>query len=182
MKTISNFCLLLMFVVLSALLPGCEKDSLDDVSPAVMTREQDLPLTPTNKFYTAYAFGEMSFINAGLSDTEWGWVSKYQKKDDTLIFPLYIRDEHYEYGDGINVGEFKVYYLNDKIVADFYTRRGFALMHTNLYASHKKPVTCNPAYFTEHHSLIRNNFDRMSVYNPTLPVYIIGHATVVKTQ
>jgi len=180
MKTIK--VMYFLWIALIALVSySCEKDSPDGISN-VLTKEQGCHATPTNKAYTSFAFGEMSFVDVALSDTQWGWVSKYQKSDDTLCFPLYIRDEHYESGDGTNVGEIRLYYLDQKMIVDYYTRRGFAFVGTNVYASYQKPLSCDPATFTEHHKLQRRTIDRFSVYCGKFPVYIIAHATVVKTQ
>jgi len=180
MKT-NQFFYVLLVVFVGLFSYSCEKDTLNDISN-VLTKEQDGHVIPTNKAFTSFAYGEISFVDAGLSDTQWGWISKYQKWDDTLYFPLFIRDEDYESGEGTNVGEVRLYYSDQKMVADFYTRRGYAFTGTNLYASHKKPHSCDPATFTEHHKFERRTIDRFSVYCNKFPVYIIAHANVVKTQ
>lgn len=181
MKTKPRLWPMLIFAFCTILFISCEKDEVFQDMKPIQTKDY-FPDTPTNKFYSGFAYGDISFIDAGLSHTQWGWVSKYQKNEDTLYFPLYIRDEHYDGGEGTNVGEFLVYYIDGKFVADYYTRKGWAMMETNLYAAHKKPKSCDPADFNSHHKLVRKTTDRHSIYMTQLPVYVIGHAVVVRTQ
>jgi len=181
MKPVNTIKMLLLFFWAAFLTTGCEKDPLEEITPT-FTKEQQWPQIPSNKSYSAFAYGEISFIDAGLSETQWGWISKYQKKDDTLSFPIYMHDDSYESGDGIYVGDFYVYYFKDKLVADYFVRKGFAFMQTNLYASHSRPRTCDPEFFGQQHNLMRKTTDRHSVNITQLPVFIIGHARIVRTQ
>ena len=181
MKTTPRLWPMLIFALFSILFISCEKDEVfQDLKP-IQTKDY-FPDTPTNKFYTGFAYGDISFIDAGLSDKQWGWITKYQKKDDTLYLPIYIRDEHYDGGDGRCVGEFRISCMYSKFVVEYHSMKGWAMMETDLYVSHKKPETCDPAEFNAHHHLFRKTVDRYVIYADKLPVYVIGHVTMVRTQ
>ncbi|MPM45133.1 hypothetical protein SDC9_91818 [bioreactor metagenome] len=172
---------MLLFTLVTFLSAACNSDPLEDINIR-STKEPISQQAPTAKKYMSFALGEISFFEAGLSEVQWGWINKYDKKDDTMSWSLLIRDEHYVDGDGLNVGEVLFYYLNGKFVAEFHARKGFAMMETNLYASHEKPGSWDPATFSMHHKLTRSTVDRFSVYVMQFPIYVIAHATIVRTQ
>jgi len=181
MKTKSRLKLMLILAFFSFFITACEQDEVFQELRSAPTKES-VQLTPTNKFYTGFAFGENSFIDFGLSDTQWGWISKFENQKDTLYFPLFIRTENYDGGDGANIGELRLFCNSGDFVAEYYTRKGWAMMETNLYASTKKPISCDPASFTAHHQLFRKTTDQHLISVKKLPVYVIGHATVIRTQ
>jgi len=181
MKSIMNIRLWLLIAIFAFSAAGCEKDPLQDIiDPA--TKEQQITPTPTNKFYDAFAYGDLSFYDVGLSQTDWGWITKYHINNGSLTFPIYIRDEHYDGGNGTYAGAFIINYSKSKLVVDYYSRKGFALMKTNLYVSSLKPTSIDPLSYTMHHNLNRKTTDRYSIYITRLPVFIIGHAVIVRTQ
>lgn len=172
---------MLLFTLVTFFTAACNSDPLEDINFG-STKESLSLLTPTAKPYTSFAYGETSFIEAGLSETQWGWITKYDKKDDTTSWSLLIRDEHYVDGDGLYVGEVLFYYLKNNFVAEFHARKGFAMIATDVYASSKKPGSCDPATFSVHHKLTRSTVDRVSVNVEQFPIYVIAHANIVRTQ
>jgi len=181
MNTKPRLCPMLIFAFCTILFISCENDEvLQELKP--ITTKDYYHQTPTNKHYSGFAFGEISFIDAGISETQWGWVNRYQKEGDTLYFPLYIRTEQYAGGDGTIVGEFRISCFLNKFVAEYHSMKGWAMMETNLYVSHKKPASFDPADYTVHHHLFRKTTDRFVIYASKFPVYVIGHAILVRTQ
>lgn len=128
---------------------------------------------------TAFAFGDQSFIDLGLTDSRWGWVIEL---DQFGVFtaPIYAGAGQNDISKGTHVGTLTYRFDGSVLTVAFTMFNGFFMDETHLYASTDMPTAIAPGQYGGLHDLDGASSDQYTVSVNGGAVYIIAHAVVCR--
>lgn len=125
---------------------------------------------------TAYAYGSQTFINAGLTNSRWGWIYTINAPG-TYTTPLYAGAAQNDISKGTHVGNVTMIYDGSSLVVNYDMFTGFTLSETHLYASSTMPTTIANGLLGNTHSNLNNaTSDSYSLQVSGNTIYVIAHA------
>ncbi|OFY22178.1 MAG: hypothetical protein A2W98_11900 [Bacteroidetes bacterium GWF2_33_38] len=130
-------------------------------------------ITLPEKCQNAFAFGESSFIESGLTDNAEGWVINLSEIG-YFTTPIYVESDQ----NTIQVGNLEYSYDGRELFIYYNIFRGYTLTETHLYASDLFPNTINPGQFYHQHYLTDASRDEFRIAVVGSEIYIIAHAVV----
>ncbi|HBG70643.1 MAG: hypothetical protein A2W93_03880 [Bacteroidetes bacterium GWF2_43_63] len=131
---------------------------------------------------TAFGYGPLTFIDAGLTSSRWGWIYTLST-GGTFETPLYAGAGQNNINNGLHVGTVTYSYNGSGLKVEFETFGGYSLSETHVYASSAFPTTISPGLFGHSNSDPDPKSDAYFIeLNGGPPVYVIAHAVVCSKQ
>lgn len=131
---------------------------------------------------TAFAKGDLTFIDLGLTNSRWGWAVT-ELSPGQYTFPIYAGAGQNDITKGTHVGNLLVSYDGTSVEATYNMFSGFVLNETHLYVSTEPPTTIAPGQYGNIHELDASSSDTFVVsgFNGE-PLYLIAHAVSCAQQ
>lgn len=135
---------------------------------------------PTLGNETAYAFGNTTFIDAGLTNARWGWIIDVNSFGN-FSAPIYAGAGQNNINNATHVGTLNYSYDGETLNVEFQMFNGFGMNATHLYASTDYPTTIANGLFGNQNSLNAAESDTYSlkINGGSSTLYIIAHAEVM---
>jgi len=135
---------------------------------------------------TAFAMGDSTFIEMGLTNARWGWAAMIPWGAEDMMFDLYAGAGQNDLSKGTLVGSVTVSAGTDGAMVEFDLLDGFYLDETHLYFSSTRPETIAPGQYGYLHDPVvsQTPYPMTDSYLdlPGLPVYtsayMIAHGVV----
>lgn len=96
---------------------------------------------------TAYALGDQTFIDLGITSSRWGWQVTVNDGDD-FTTPIYAGAGQNDITKGTEVGELAVSYLNGELTVTYLMLDGFVMEDLHLNVSEDDLVSIAPGHYT----------------------------------
>lgn len=127
---------------------------------------------------TAFAFGETTFIDLGLTDSRWGWeIGAFGPGSYTA--PIYAGAAQNDLSKGTNVGTLGYAYDGTNVTVTFAMLPGFTMDETHLFVGTSPTTTISPGLFGNTHDLDDAATDTFAVGTfDGEPLYLVAHAVV----
>ncbi len=130
---------------------------------------------------TAYALGDTTFIELGITNARWGWqieVSEY----GLFSTPIYAGAAQNDISKGTYVGELEFIYDGELLTVNYLLLSGFGLVETHVYAGDTHVDTVAPGLYGHTHSNLGLVWsDTFEIAQSGLPIYLVAHAVVCET-
>ena len=134
---------------------------------------------------TAFAVGDMTLIEVGVTNNRWGWQITVNDGDNNITTPIYAGAGQNDLTKGTRVGDLNYSYDGSELLVTFEMFDGYTMDETHLYAGNEYTSTIAPGLFGNLHE----NLDGASndSYTITLAddgdnkIYMIAHAVVCGT-
>ncbi|MCI5120181.1 MAG: hypothetical protein D3908_03115, partial [Candidatus Electrothrix sp. AUS4] len=128
-----------------------EKGTWAMMSAIEFTCPVDMALPPVEESCgsaeTAYALGDTTFIDLGITNARWGWQVTVDNGDD-FTKPIYAGAGQNDITKGTEVGELAVSYLNGKLTVTYQMLDGFVMEDLHLNVSEDDLVSIAPGSYT----------------------------------
>lgn len=126
---------------------------------------------------TAFALGQITFINAGLGSERWGWIIEIPLESMEGNTPIYAGAGYNDLSKGILVGTLHYLKLNNKRMKVRYELdQPYILQETHLYVDNSIPTTSAPSQYGFQNTDLSTSEDTYTVKVHTLQdIYLIGH-------
>lgn len=127
---------------------------------------------------TAFAVGETTFIELGLTDSRWGWqLGPYAP--GSFEAPIYAAAGQNDLSKGTHVGTLFVDYDGSTVTVSYELFPEFELAETHLYLDVTTADTIAPGQYGNQHDLSGEQSDQFVLggFNGE-PIYVIAHAVV----
>jgi hypothetical protein len=131
-------------------------------------------------YETAFAHGDYTFIDLGLTDSRWGWVIEIDQYG-TFYAPIYAGADQNSINSGTEVGKLKIYYDGFKLKVTYKVNTGYSMEETHLFASNVPPTDDTPEQYGNVHDLQEEESDVYLLELSGTPIYLIAHAVVCST-
>jgi hypothetical protein len=127
---------------------------------------------------TAFAFGETTFIDLGLTDSRWGWeIGAFGP--GSYSTPIYAGAAQNDLSKGTLVGTLGYEYDGSYVTVTFTMLPGFTMDETHLFVDSSHVTTISPGLFGNTHDLDNASSDVFTVGTfEGEPLYIVAHAVV----
>lgn len=133
---------------------------------------------PETNCQTAFGFGPLTFVDAGLTPNRWGWIYTLNA-EGYFTTPLYAGAGNNDIQHATNVGNVTYSLSGSSLVVHYETFTGYSLSETHVYASTTFPTTIAPGQFNYSHAVQNPHSDTYTIeLNGATPVYLISHAVV----
>ncbi len=130
---------------------------------------------------TAFAFGNTTFIDMGLTNNRWGWV--IEAIPGFYTTPIYAAAGNNIISNGFQAGILTYSYRGSYLTLDFKIMGPYKLSETHVYVSNTPPSTIAPGQYGNTHILNAATADNFRIENLNGgKVYIIAHAVVCSSQ
>lgn len=127
---------------------------------------------------TAFAFGETTFIELGLTDSRWGWEIGAFGPGSYKV-PMVAGAAQNDVSKGTLVGTLGYAYDGEKVFVRYAMLPGFTMDETHLYVGTSPTTTISPGLFGNTHDLDAAASDSFTVGTfDGEPLYIVAHAVV----
>jgi hypothetical protein len=127
---------------------------------------------------TAFGFGNTTFIQAGLTNSRWGWIITLDN-EGSFSTPIYAGAGQNNISNAAHVGTLNVDYYGGLLNVNYNMFPGYTMSETHLYASATYPSTIAPGQYGNQNTLNNAVSDSYSLQiSGGLPFYIIAHAVV----
>jgi len=125
---------------------------------------------------TAYAFGDRTFIQLGLTQSRWGWqVGPLAPGSYTQ--PIYAGAAQNDITKGQLVGQLSINYDGSSVTVGYQLDAGYVLDATHLYVGTSNVSTISPGRYGSTHDLDNASSDSFTVSGfDGQPVYVVAHA------
>jgi len=133
---------------------------------------------------TAFAVGDSTFIEMGLSNARWGWASLIQWDQGETTYDLYAGAGQNDLSKGTMVGTVTVNPDMEGTTVTFDLMDGYFLDETHVYFSFDRPTTVAPGQYGNLHDPVEGEYPMTDMYmvQPGLGVYesayLIAHGVV----
>jgi hypothetical protein len=127
---------------------------------------------------TAFAFGETTFIELGLTDSRWGWeIGAFGP--GSYATPIYAGAAQNDLSKGTEVGVLGYAYDGANVAVTFTMLPGFTMDETHLFVGASPTTTISPGLFGNTHDLDAAQTDVFTVGTfAGEPLYLVAHAVV----
>lgn len=134
------------------------------------------PPPPTLTCDTAYALGNTTFIDLGLTQSRWGWQIG-PLVPGTYTQPIYAGAAQNDITKGSLAGQLTVVYDGSTAKVDYAANPGYVLDETHLYVGTSNVTTIAPGKYGNTHDLTSATSDSFSVGGfGGEPIYVVAHA------
>lgn len=148
------------------------------VSTFVFTCDQE-PEPPVAGFEceTAFAYGDTTFIELGLTNGRWGWMVTIEEFG-VYSTPIYADAGGNDISKGVHVGDLNYEYDGAQLFVSYDMFEPFVLEKTHLYVGDVPVGTTAPGRFGNQHDLDLSESDSYVVDIVADTVYRVAHAVV----
>lgn len=134
------------------------------------------PPPPALSCETAFAYGNTTLIQLGLTTSRWGWQNG-PLSPGSYSFPIYAGAAQNDISKGALVGQLSVGYDGATVNVDYQMSGGYVLDATHLYVGTSNVTTISPGQLGNTHDLTSAGSDSFSVGGFSgEPVYVVAHA------
>jgi hypothetical protein len=130
---------------------------------------------------TAFALGQSTFIDLGLTDSRWGWMYTVSEPG-VYETPIYAGAGQNDISKGTLVGTLVIDYDGSNLVVRYNLLSGFTMNETHLFASSSLPTTIAPGQYGNIHDLTDASNDEYSLSISGNQIYIVAHAVVCSSD
>jgi len=131
---------------------------------------------------TAFAFGDTTFIDLGLTNSRWGWEISSLLPGD-YSFPIFAGAGQNDINKGVLVGYLVVNYDGSQLAVHYDLLVGFVLDETHLYVGAEHTTTIAPGQYGNIHDLDYSSDDYYTLDGFSgEPLYIVAHAVTCPIQ
>ncbi|MDT8415609.1 MAG: hypothetical protein RQ735_09555 [Flavobacteriaceae bacterium] len=92
----------------------------------------------------AFMFGDVSFIDFGLTNTRWGWISEIKTNETIQPKPMYIGAVNNNLAVASHVSDVLVTHNDKKVTVQMQAFPGYSFNQTNVYLSDDPPTQHTP--------------------------------------
>lgn len=125
---------------------------------------------------TAFALGDTTFIDLGLTNSRWGWQITNVLPGKTS-YPLYAGAGKNDISKGTHIGDITVNYTGSTVVVSYAALSGFVFDETHLYVGTSNVTTIAPGLYGNIHDLEYTSSDSYTLSGFSgEPLYIVAHA------
>ncbi len=130
---------------------------------------------------TAYAFGDQTFIDLGITTSRWGWQITVPA-GTTATAPIYAGAGQNDITKGTHVGALSYQYTGAVLTVSFNMFPGFVMDETHVYAGASTVPTISPGRYGNQHDLTAAASDTYVIPVTGDTIYLVAHAVVCKRQ
>jgi hypothetical protein len=105
---------------------------------------QDCVTFPAINCQDAFMFGDVTFIDFGLTNTRWGWISEINANETVQFKPMFIGAINNNLTVASQVSEVLVTHNGKKVTVEIQALPGYSLNQTNVYLSDDPPSEYKP--------------------------------------
>lgn len=125
---------------------------------------------------TAFAFGDTTFIQLGLTQSRWGWESG-PLSPGTYTQPIYAGAAQNDTSKGSLAGQLTIVYDGSSATVSYAMNDGYVMDETHLYVGTSNIGTISPGQFGNSHTLDNATSDSYTVDGFSgQPIYVVAHA------
>ncbi|CAK8724001.1 hypothetical protein KKHLCK_13520 [Candidatus Electrothrix laxa] len=138
------------------------------------------PVEKTCSTETAYALGDQTFIDLGITNSRWGWQVTVNDGDD-FTTPIYAGAGQNDITKGTEVGELAVSYLNGELTVTYLMLNGFVMEDLHLNVSEDDLVSIAPGHYTVVEEGLANGEETeftYTSYETAASINVVAHAVV----
>lgn len=134
---------------------------------------------PQDECETAYALGDKTFIELGITSSRWGWQIT-ANKNQTIETPIYAGAAQNDLSKGEIVGKLIYSFAGGELQVEYDLEEGFGLQETQLYAGVTQMTNAAPGqYGNQHLNLGLADSDSYEIdLGSAHKVYLAAHAVV----
>ncbi|MEY4706086.1 MAG: hypothetical protein RL042_2291 [Nitrospirota bacterium] len=136
------------------------------------------PVACTGANQTAYALGQTTFIELGLTNSRWGWQLTVPVGSATA--QVYAGAAQNDITKGTNVGTLQYQYTGSHLILNFMLNAGWLMTQTHVFAGSNDVITIAPGQYGHQHNLQFATSDSYSIPINGDPIYVVFHAVVCK--
>ncbi|MCI5211731.1 MAG: hypothetical protein D3910_23785 [Candidatus Electrothrix sp. ATG2] len=152
--------------------------SVDFTCPVVDTALP--PVEKTCGTETAYAVGDQTFIDLGITNSRWGWQVTVDN-DDIFTTKIYAGAGQNDIAKGTEVGELAVSYLNGELTVTYRMLDGFVMEELHLNVSEDDLISIAPGSYTVVKEELANGEETeftYTSYETADSINVVAHAVV----
>jgi len=128
---------------------------------------------------TAYALGDKTFIDLGITSNRWGWQITVNESDKLLSFPLFAGAGQNDITQGTEVGILLVRYFEGELRVTYLMHAGFGMEELHLFVGEDDLASLAPGSYTAK----AEKLDGASIFTHTsfqtaASVNVVAHAVV----
>lgn len=125
---------------------------------------------------TAFALGDTTFIDLGLTNSRWGWEIT-NIVPGSFSYPLYAGAGKNDINKGTHIGNISVKYNGSTVVVNYSALSGFVFDETHLYVGTTNITTIAPGQYGNIHDLEYSSTDSYTIggFNGE-SLFIVAHA------
>lgn len=124
---------------------------------------------------TAYAVGDMTFINLGITTSRWGWQLAVAANSAGSA-PIYAGAAQNDLNKGTHVGDLYYSYSNGLLTLSYQMYPGWVMKKTHVYADNVYVTTVSPGQYGNQHELANVAGDDYNLTVSGSPAYVVAHA------
>jgi hypothetical protein len=129
---------------------------------------------------TAFAQGQQTFIEMGLTNGRWGWQLTIQ--DESGSVPIYAGAGQNDISKGYKAGSLEYSYDGQQLQVKYVMEQGIYLQETHLYAGAADLPTIAPGQYGNQHGLDNASSDSFSLSVSGSSINIVAHAKVCQSM
>jgi hypothetical protein len=126
---------------------------------------------------TAFAVGDQTFVELGLTPSRWGWQITIHLNEE-LDAPLYAGAAQNDLTRGVHVGTLRYHHDGTRLRVLYEMFDGYTLAKTHVYAGTTPTTTIAPGQFGHGHDLGAATTDLYEIPLGGPPAYLVAHAVV----
>lgn len=131
---------------------------------------------PKKSCETAFAVGDTTFIDLGLTNGRWGWEIT-NVLPGNYEYPIYAGAGQNDLTKGTHVGNLNVSYDGSAVIVTYSMFPGFVMEETHLYVGTSHITTISPGQYGNIHELDDSGSDTYTINGFSgEPVFIVAHA------
>lgn len=133
------------------------------------------PDPETLRCETAYAFGDQTFVDLGITNARWGWqITVPAGTSDSR--PIYAGAGQNDLSKGTYVGDLVYSYDGAFLTVTYQMYGGWVMKKTHVYADDTSVTTTAPGRYGNQHELADTSGDSYALSVSGNPIYIVAHA------
>ena len=140
-----------------------------------------LPPPAECKDETAYAVGDRTFIDIGITNSRWGWELAVSDGEEVNA-DIYAGAAQNDTGKGTKVGVLHVSRAGETVSVSYEMDSGYTMGETHLYVGKTEIATTSLGQYGNQHDLTEAGTDSYTVTvsgaDPAKPLYVVAHAVV----
>lgn len=126
---------------------------------------------------TAFALGDVTFIQLGITDSRWGWQITVPSNTSSTR-KLYAGAAQNDVTKGTYVGDLSYSYSGSVLNVNYQMFPGSTLKKTHVYADESPLSTIAPGKYGNQHTLTNASSDSYTLNVAGNPIYVVAHAEV----
>lgn len=130
---------------------------------------------------TAYALGDVTFIQLGITDSRWGWQNTVPASTSGSR-KIYAGAAQNDLNKGTYVGDLTYSYTGSVLNLTYQMFSGWSMKKTHVYADESPVATIAPGKYGNQHSLTNAATDSYTIGVTGNPIYVVAHAEACTTN